>query len=173
MSRLIKNVLYRKFIRSLKWRTYNLRIAIRNLKFFIPKILGLNGFDYYDLDKMNIYMLEFLSRDIKSSRLQTAKTLLERVHDDYYQLESNKYYGIDYSVDPVTNRLVFGEQFDNLGPYFDKYLNTYRQAVKKLGGTGRALDRSLIAFYMVEMLETKARRVAYRIISQDGQDWWT
>lgn len=167
-----------------KHRVYKLA---SNLWYWIPRIYDCNPWDYAYLERLIIDQLARMigefeafnakhgsNRELKEIKL--AHELLLRVESGYYHDELYKYYGADYDID-AHGHFKSSINFDNLGEYYDKYPHAYKEAVSsysKLSRSEKNTDESrlLIAYFMSEILHSKARRIAYKIIAEYSPRWW-
>ena len=167
-----------------KHRVYTLA---SNLWYWIPRIYDCNPWDYLYLERLVTDQLARMTNNFElfnakygSERelreIKIAHKLLYRVQTGYYHNELDKYYGADYNID-AHGHFTATTNFDNLGEYFDKYPRAYKEAVKwhsKKSSSEHGSDKSrfMIGNYMSEIMHSKARRLAYKIIAEYSPRWW-
>jgi hypothetical protein len=110
---------------------------------------------------------------INAARMRTVCTLLTKVQKEHYSSEYLQYYYQDFTIRPDGTLEWLEPKNDDLGQYFDKYPKAYKYVVRRYQDRpGHILSRVGIAIRMGLYLENKARRTAYKIISNYSPGWW-
>lgn len=109
--------------------------------------------------------------DFEIYYLNICIKLLERVIDEYYEMEIHEYYHKDYRIDERGHLKSGLPDYDNLGAYFDKYPRVYKKVATD-PGLSRRIDREGIAYLMSYEIQKKARRLLYKIIAEHSPRWW-
>lgn len=166
-----------KLLRIIHWRIKNLFQGIWNVIRWMPTI-------YKDKDWDDYYVTKLLQKKIEHQRAYLVSSnrhvnidrdnfwmtivlnLIERKHEDYYNMERYKYIVINYDD-------VLGEPLsENLDEYIAKYPRAKRFVMKNQEDYSRLDDKETLSLYMAYYLQKKSDDLIYEILKNRSADWW-
>lgn len=172
------------FKNEITWRYKELKRGIINLIRWFPVIWKDRDWDNYYLEELIMTKLQYMAAHFENegrhvdakkdaARMRTVYNLLNRVQDEYYGCEYQSYYDQDFNIGPDGLLEWLEPVNDNLGQYFDKYPGAYKYAIERLKTSSKyEVTRVTIALTMGDYLQAKARRIAYKMISNYSPGWW-
>lgn len=138
---------------------------------FILKILQKKiEFQRKELVNANRHMrIELDNRD-----MTLALNLIERVKEEYYQLECMDYWDSDYILNEIPNKLnsksleinVTSERYDE---YLSKYPSSVRAVIKQ---DGKDIDKKTLCLKVSYYNHNKANKLLFRVLEERLAFWW-
>jgi hypothetical protein len=106
--------------------------------------------------------------------------LIEKVQDDFYQMEYMDYHKDRVWFTPCNdgtgNSLYNSEEvWEKYDEYFKKYPLVYKRVLKGEGSIdrkGREEDKHIIAMNIAYLNHDKARKLLFRIMEENIEGWW-
>ncbi len=158
--------------------------SVRNVIRWFPVI-------WKDRDWDDWYILEILKFKIKNQAeyiggrdfhtrakrdaeiMMVCVRLLERIQEEYYDMELYNYYRTDLIFVPSETRpgsYSIEEDLisENLDDYFKKYPRTYKQIVNEFKGK----EKKIIAIKMGIHNHYKAKKLLFKILEEQMERWW-
>lgn len=120
----------------------------------------------------------FVGWENEVSRMRTCVKLIQRVQDDFYNMEHMDFEDIKFTFVPTEDKDENGDCYytmesetlrDELEDYFKKYPNTYKKVVKK---NGEELPSHLMAAQIGRMNHEKAKKLLFNILNKHIEHWW-
>ena len=169
----------------LHWRIRYFITGCRNLIKWMPTI-------YHDRDWDGDFILKILQKKIEFQRkelvnanrhmrididnrdMTLALNLIERVREEYYQLECMDYWDSDYILNEIPNKPnsksleinVTSERYDE---YLLKYPSSVRAVIKK---DGKDMDKKTLCLKVSYYNHNKANKLLFRILEERLLFWW-
>lgn len=169
----------------LHWRIRYFLTGCRNLIKWMPTI-------YHDRDWDGDFILKILQKKIEFQRkeivnanrhmrieldnrdMTLALNLIERVREEYYQLECMDYWDSDYILNEIPNKPnsksleidVTSERYDE---YLSKYPSSVREVIKK---DGKDMDKKTLCLKVSYYNHNKANKLLFRILEERLAFWW-
>jgi hypothetical protein len=169
----------------LHWRIRYFLTGCRNLINWMPTI-------YHDRDWDGDFILKILQKKIEFQRkelvnanrhmrididnrdMTLALNLIERVREEYYQLECMDYWDSDYILNEIPNKPnsksldinVTSERYDE---YLSKYPSSVRAVIKK---DGKDMDKKTLCLKVSYYNHNKANKLLFRILEERLSFWW-
>jgi hypothetical protein len=174
------------------YRLRNFTLSVKNLIRWFPVIWKDRDWDdYYIWEVLKFKLIKqaaYISKrdrhtqaQYDAQRMRLCARLIEKVRDEYYQMEYADYYDI---------KTTFTECFDRPDSYemktettsenFDDYLNKYKASVRKV-----LADKSLqvfkldrddykrhLAMNVGRYNEMKAQDLLFKLLNRDIRGWW-
>lgn len=177
----------KEIVQKVKSRIYQFKTGISNLYKWFSVIWYDRNWDYYYLDKIILTKLERMAEQfskegvhldayLQTERILRTHRLLSKVMECYYETEYLEYYQQDFNINDEGELKWIQPAVENLGQYFDKYPNVYKKAVRSLSKREFVSDedeiRVIIAVKMSNLNQTRARNLAYKLISTYSPSWW-
>lgn len=163
-----------KWGRYVHWRIRYFFHGIWNIIRWMPTIYHDRDWDDYYITKMLQKKIEFqraylvkanrhLNIDRDNYWMTVVLNLLERKHENYYELEPMDYiiYG-DKLGDPLKS--------DKSQLYISKYPHAYRKV--KASSLYNSSSGRTTSMYMGMVRQRKADRLIFRILEQHSAEWW-
>lgn len=112
--------------------------------------------------------------DIDNRDMTLALNLIERVREEYYQLECMDYWDSDYILNEIPNKPnsksldinVTSERYDE---YLSKYPSSVRAVIKK---DGKDMDKKTLCLKVSYYNHNKANKLLFRILEERLSFWW-
>ena len=112
--------------------------------------------------------------DIDNRDMTLALNLIERVREEYYQLECMDYWDSDYILNEIPNNPnsksldinVTSERYDE---YLSKYPSSVRAVIKK---DGKDMDKKTLCLKVSYYNHNKANKLLFRILEERLSFWW-
>lgn len=170
--------------------------GIRNIIRWIPVI-------YRDRDWDHSYIFEILKFKLKNQRqyivennrhegvdrdnrdITLCLNLIEKVQNDYYDLEYSDYHKSDYNWLPVEgsnelSELEIDQKSENFDDYFVKNKLWYKRAYKWVSenshryskGDKAIEDKCIIAMKIGDLKHEKAKKLLFKILHDKIENWW-
>lgn len=147
---------------------------IKNIIRWIPVLWNNFDFDFTYLLEVMEYKLQRLYEGIDHYQnhlyykkdlfwINIAKTLINRIREDYYVDEMYLYYSSDWDINFTPTNII-----DNLDEYFNKNKNLYKYVIEKYP----EIERFSIACIMVTEKHKKAKNLLFKILNEHIEEWW-
>ncbi len=165
-----------KLLRLIHWRVKNFFHGIWNIIRWTPTL-------YKDKDWDDYYITKILQKKIEHQRAYLVKAnrhtnidrdnywmtlvlnLIERKHEDYYDMERYDY--MKFGPD------VFGDlESDNLDEYIAKYPHAKRAVQKKYISYRPIEDSQTLSLYMAHYRQKKCDDLIFEILKTYSAEWW-
>ena len=113
-----------------------------------------------------------VGKDNAVKNIRTCVDILSKLRTEWYIDELIKYQNRDFKFE--NNTIVLIKTDDKLDEYFTKYPKEYKEAVRLITEKKphRLEDRELIAMYMLEIIQKKAKNKLYQILNKHMESWW-
>jgi len=120
----------------------------------------------------------FTGYEHEVARIRLCVKLIERVQEQYYDMEWLDYETSTFEFIPTGNLDENGDNYyqmksevidDRLDAYFEKYPLTYKRVVAKLDDDS---SRTRIALYMGHERHAKAKRLLFNVLNKHIENWW-
>jgi hypothetical protein len=166
-----------KLLRIVHWRIKNFFQGIWNIIRWMPTI-------YNDKDWDDYYITKLLQKKIEHQRaylvganrhtnvdrdnfwMTIVLNLIERKHEDYYDMERYNYIVLD-------DEDILGDPLsENLDEYITKYPGAKRAALKKYSSFKHLHDKETLSLYMAHIRQEKCENLIYEILKRRSSDWW-
>lgn len=176
-----RNTLYGK----LPWRIRYFFDGVKNIIRWIPTL-------YHDKDWDGNYILTILQKKIEFQReclvhnnrhtrididnrdMTLALNLLERVKEDYYQLECIDYWDTKFVLKSVPgDENLKSLEFETTGERFDEYLSKYPSSVRAVTKElGVIEDKKTLCVRVSYYNHKKANKLLFRLLEERLTYWW-
>ena len=160
--------------------------GVYNIFRWIPTI-------YKDRDWDDYYITKILQKKIEHQRdyivyhnrhtsayrdgqwMTTVLNLIEREHDEFYNLEYMDYQDIDYSFKEVEgnsliSQLIMVTKSEKYSEYIAKYPSAARQVLAKWPELKN--DPARLSRYIASHRQTKCRQLIFNILKEKSIGWW-
>lgn len=144
----------------MRYRIYNFIESVKSLFYWLPVIWKDRNYDYsfiYDVlhHKLKAYANAYDKDD--RSRIKLCIDLIQRIKDEYYLLE--------YLDHAVFEGEFLISNISNLDSYFAKYPLIYKNIDKEE-------DLALQGIKISMINHERAKRLLYRILHENMENWW-
>lgn len=165
-----------KWQRYMHWRIKEFFRSIYSLIQWFPTIWKDRHWDDYYITKLLQKKIELqraylvsANRHVNIDRdnywMTVVLNLLERKHNQYYQMEKFKYV--------VMGDEVFSDyKSDTLEEYIKKYPSAERAARKKYSTYSHFNDKDALAHFMCFVRQQKADDLIFEILKRHSAEWW-
>ena len=176
-----RNTLFGK----LHWRIRYFLTGCRNLIKWAPTIYHDRDWDGNFILKMLQKKIEFQQKELVNANRHTrieldnrdmtlALNLLERVREEYYQMECMDYWDNDMIFEDVDGRpdlksIDFEEKWEKYDEYLSKYPSSVRAVVKEHGEQD---DKKRLCLLVSHYNHSKANKLLFRILEERLNNWW-
>ena len=159
------------------WRIRYFFQGLWNIIRWIPTIYHDRDWDDYYITKMLQKKIEFqrahlvdanrhLNVDRDNYWMTVILNLLERKHEDYYDMERYDYI--------VRNKEIFtGYSEETLDYYMSKYYGVKRRTIKKYTGKYKYIDdKDALTLFMAQERQKKCNHLIFEILKNHSAEWW-
>jgi len=161
----------------------NFITGIKNLIRWFPTIWKDRDWDDHYIWQLLIKKLKFQSRYIgerdfhtRAKRdaevMMTCVRLMEKIKEEYYGMEYMDYHDSDYdwvnSDIEGYKELKINQKSERFDDYFKKYPLIYKKVLKENPNE----NKSRIAFLMSIEIHKKAKKVLFRLMENNIENWW-
>lgn len=169
----------------LHWRIRYFLTGCRNLIKWAPTI-------YHDRDWDGNYILKILQKKIEFQRkelvnanrharieldnrdMTLALNLLERVREEYYELECMDYWDNDMIFEDIDGKpgvksIDFEERWEKYDEYLSKYPSSVRGVIKEHGEQD---DKEHLCLMVSYYNHKKANKLLFRVLEEKLAFWW-
>lgn len=165
-----------KWQRYIHWRIRQFFISLHNLIVWLPTIWKDRHWDDYYITKILQKKIELqraylvsANRHVNIDRdnfwMTVVLNLLERKHQQYYEMEKYKYVVMGYEI--------FSEyESDILEEYIKKYPSAKRAAKKKYAKHPHFDDKDVLSHFMCHIRQEKADNLIFEILKRHSAEWW-
>jgi hypothetical protein len=166
--------LLKKFLTNIGISTF--KEGILNLRYWFLTIWKDRDWDDYYITKLLQKKIEHqreylvkANRHVNVDRdnfwMTVVLNLLERKHEEYYNMEKYKYV--------VMGDEVFSDyKSDTLDQYIKKYPSAERAAKKKYPKYPHFNDKDALAHFMCHIRQQKADDLIFEILKRHSAEWW-
>jgi hypothetical protein len=173
--------------RYVHWRIKEFIDGFTNIIRWIPTLYKDRDWDDFYITKMLQTKIEFqrkylvhhnrhLNIDIDNRNMTWILNLIERKHEDYYQLEKYDYEKSEIVFTPILDRpglntmdvIVHSEKWDE---YLNKYPGATRR-VKKLYSDKDLSDKQELTRYVAQYNQERCNKLIWRIMHEKSEQWW-
>jgi hypothetical protein len=117
---------------------------------------------------------------LDAKRMRLCVSLIEKVQDDFYQMEYMDYHKDRVWFTPCEDRPDLHqynseEVWEKYDEYFKKYPLVYKRVLKGEGSIdrkGREEDKHIIAMNIAYLNHDRARKLLFRIMEENIEGWW-
>ena len=158
--------------------------GVKNLIKWLPIIWKDRDWDSYYIFEVLKFKIKNTSeyignRDfhLRSKRdaeiMNTCVKLIDKVIDDYYQIEYMDYHKSEYHWDDIPNKPEY-KQFrtetisDDLDRYYEKYPKLYKRVLEEETND----DRVWIAMRMGHHMHDKSKKLLFTLMEHNIERWW-
>ena len=112
--------------------------------------------------------------------MMTCVRLIEKVDDEYYNMEYMDYHKTKHWFEPCEDKPGYSfwkskELEENFDDYFKKYPLIYKRVMDGegvFGRDGREDDKHVIASNMAHINHDRARKLLFKLMEQNIERWW-
>ena len=118
-----------------------------------------------------------LNANRDAERMMTCVRLINKVREEYYQMEYMDYHNSEYHWDDIPDRpdykqLRIEELSENFNDYFKKYPLVYKRVIKQPNVKRRRSDKSYIAMRISRENHDRARKLLFKLLERHIESWW-
>jgi hypothetical protein len=170
--------------RNLHWRIRYFIDGCKNIIRWIPTL-------YKDKDWDDSFIFTILQKKIEHQRkeivyanrhtgverdnrdMTIVLNLIERVKEEYYEIEYLDYEESKFRFDPVEgNDELKSLGIDVLSERYDEFLKKYPSSVRKVLKEKPDLNKRDLCFYVSQHNQEKAHSLLFRILKERMRWWW-
>ena len=176
-----RNTLFGK----LHWRIRNFLTSCNNIIKWFPTIWNDRDWDDSFILKILQKKIEFQRKELVNANRHTrieldnrdmtlTLNLLERVREEYYQMECMDYWDNDMIFKDVDDKpgfksVDFEEKWEKYDEYLSKYPSSVRGVVKKHGEQD---DKKRLCLLVSYYNHNKANKLLFRVLEERMAFWW-
>lgn len=171
-----------------------LREGIRNIIYWLPIIWKDRNWDgHYIFEvmkcKLKAHAKYIGDRDLHTRAQQDARRmricvkLIEKIQDDFYQIEYMNYAKDKYWFEPCKDKEGYSEWksenvWETYEDYFKKYPLIYKQVMEDkkgpfpLSGNTSANFKQRVAMNIAHLNHDRARKLLFKIMEENIEGWW-
>ena len=169
----------------LHWRIRNFLTSCNNLIKWLPTIWYDRDWDGHFILKILQKKIEFQRKELVNANRHTriesdnrdmtlALNLLERVKEEYYNLECMDYWDNDMIFNEVPDNpelksIDFEEKWEKYDEFLTKYPSSVRAVVKEHGEQD---DKKRLCLLVSHYNHNKANKLLFRILGERLAYWW-
>ena len=169
----------------LHWRIRNFLTSCNNLIKWFPVIWNDRDWDGHFILKMLQKKIEFQRKELVNANRHTrieldnrdmtlALNLLERVKEEYYQMECMDYWHSDIVFEEIPNdssrKLVdVVDKWEKFDEFLSKYRSSVRAVIKQHGEQD---DKKRLCLLVSYYNHEKANKLLFRILEERLAYWW-
>ena len=169
----------------LHWRIRNFLTSCNNLIKWLPTIWYDRDWDGHFILKILQKKIEFQRKELVNANRHTriesdnrdmtlALNLLERVKEEYYNLECMDYWDNDITFNDVPDNselksIDFEEKWENYDEFLTKYPSSVRGVIKEHGEQD---DKKRLCLLVSYYNHKKANKLLFRILEEKVSYWW-
>ena len=169
----------------LHWRIRNFLTSCNNLIKWFPVIWNDRDWDGNYILKILQKKIEFQRKELVNANRHTrieldnrdmtlALNLLERVREEYYQMECMDYWDNDIIFNDVPDKpgfksIDFEEKWEKYDEYLSKYPSSVRAIIKEHGEQD---DKKRLCLMVSHYNHSKANKLLFRILEERLAYWW-
>lgn len=170
---------------KLHWRIRYFLTGVKNIIRWIPTLYHDRGWDGNYILKILQKKIEFQREylvnanrhvriDIDNRDMTLVLNLLERVKEEYYQLECMDYWEIKVDIKPVpNNENLKSLEFETTSERFDEFLSKYPSSVRAVTKEfGIIEDKKTLCLKVSYYNHKKANKLLFRILEERLTYWW-
>ena len=170
---------------KLHWRIRNFLTSCHNLIKWFPIIWNDRDWDSNFILKILQKKIEFQRKELVNANRHTriesdnrdmtiVLNLLERVREDYYQMECMDYWDNDMIFDDVPDKpgfksIDFEEKWEKYDEFLSKYPSSVRAVVKEHGEQD---DKKRLCLLVSYYNHSKANKLLFRVLEERLAFWW-
>jgi len=165
---------------NVRWFFVKSFMAVKNLVRWFPVIWEDKDWDDSFIYKILQFKLknqaEYIGRrdwhtgaKRDAEKMMTCVRLIDKMTEEYYGMEHYEYYDFDMSTDNPNRYLEFKTTRDDLDTYYAKYPLTFNKIAAQYGDTK---DRTSTAMLMGMDRQEKARKLLFKILEKNIEQWW-
>ena len=118
-----------------------------------------------------------LDADRDAERMMTCVRLIQKVKDEFYQMEYSDYHKSEYHFDDIPDKpgysqLRIEELSENFDDYFKKYPRIYKQVMAMKKTSFSRSEKSGIAMNMAWINHKRAKSLLFKLLNQHIETWW-
>ena len=169
----------------LHWRIRSFLTSCNNLIKWFPTIWNDRDWDGHYILKILQKKIEFQRKELVNANRHTriesdnrdmtlALNLLERVREEYYQMECMDYWDNDIIFNDVPDKhgfksIDFEEKWEKFDKFLSKYPSSVRGVVKEHGEQD---DKKRLCLLVSYYNHEKANKLLFRILEERLAYWW-
>lgn len=169
----------------LHWRIRSFLTGCNNLVKWFPTIWNDRDWDGHYILKILQKKIEFQRKELVNANRHTriesdnrdmtlALNLLERVREEYYQMECMDYWDNDIIFNDVPDKhgfksIDFEEKWEKFDKFLSKYPSSVRGVVKEHGEQN---DKQRLCLLVSYYNHEKANKLLFRILEERLAYWW-
>ena len=169
----------------LHWRIRNFLTSCNNLIKWFPTIWYDRDWDGHFILKILQKKIEFQRKELVNANRHTriesdnrdmtlALNLLERVKEEYYNLECMDYWDNDMTFNDVPDNpelksIDFEEKWENYDEFLTKYPSSVRGVIKEHGDQD---DKKRLCLMVSHYNHKKANKLLFRVLEERLAFWW-
>jgi hypothetical protein len=155
------------------WRIRYFFQGVRNIVRWIPTLYHDRDWDDYYITKILQKKIEFQRAHLVYSNRHTnidrdnfwmtvVLNLLERKHEDYYDVERYEY----ITIGPGLSR------HERLNEYIAKYPGVKRRTLAKYSRYKSTQEKDWLSMFMAQERQSKCNALIFEILKQHSAEWW-
>ena len=169
----------------LHWRIRNFLTSCSNIIKWFPTIWNDRDWDDSFILKILQKKIEFQRKELVNANRHTrieqdnrdmtlVLNLLERVREEYYQMECMDYWDNDMIFQDVDDKLGyksidFEEKWEKCDEYLSKYPSSVRAVIKEHGEQD---DKKRLCLLVSYYNHNKANKLLFRVLEERMAFWW-
>ena len=171
--------------RRLHWRIRYFITGVKNIFRWAPTLYKDKDWDSWYIYNILQKKIEYQRQEIINANRHTdidrdnrdmtiALNLLERVKDDYYDMEHVDYSKTEFDFIPVEGNSNLKEmKMTVLSENYDEFLKKYPSSVRKvLKEKGNDLEKDVLCVYVARYNQERARKLLFKLLEQKIEKWW-
>ena len=170
---------------KLHWRIRNFLTSCNNIIKWFPTIWNDRDWDDSFILKILQKKIEFQRKELVNANRHTrieednrdmtlALNLLERVNEEYYQMECMDYWESDIVFEKIPNdsshKLIdFVDKWEKFDEFLSKYPSSVRAVIKE---HGQQDDKKRLCLLVSYYNHSKANKLLFRVLEERLAFWW-
>jgi hypothetical protein len=168
----------------------NIKLGVKNIIYWFPIIWKDRNWDFkYTLDILKhklIVQAEYtkekslhLNSERDAEKMMLCVRLIEKIYDDFYSSEYHQYHKIKTWFEPVEDKPGFSswkskQIEENFDDYFKKYPLIYKKVLQEKGPIEFSDEngKCTIALNISVINHERARKLLFKILEQNIENWW-